>query len=436
MGATITGVRPNSIAREVGIAKGDELLRINGYPVTDLLVYRFYAAEANVMLHVRKANGEELIYEIEKDEDEDLGLDFAQELFDKTRRCRNRCRFCFVDQMPQGMRPTLYVKDDDFRLSFMYGNFITLTNLREGDWDTIRRLHLSPLYISVHATDPETRKQLMTNPAAGDILKNLQRLADWGIAFHCQIVLCPGINDGPQLTQTVLDLAAFWPQARSVAIVPVGLTSYRECLPKLETVSSSQAKDLTRQVHHWQQHFLKEYGTRFVFLADEFYLLAELPLPRYDDYEDFPQLENGVGLSAVFLQDFELAMKEAPTALARSRRFAIATSILGEKVLRQPVEKLRSIEELDISIHIIHNAFFGPGITVSGLIAGSDLIAALAGQSLGEALLIPAVCLKDEKHFLDDCSVDEAARRLGVPVIPVAGARELVERVTEPWPNQ
>ena len=432
MGATITGVRRGSIAREVGIAKGDQLIEINGYPLTDLLVYRFYVADSLVTLLVRKANGEELIYEIEKEVDDDLGLEFDRELFDQTRRCRNRCQFCFVDQMPRGMRSTLYVKDDDFRLSFLYGNFITLTNLQETDWDTIRRLHLSPLYVSVHATDPQIRQQLMTNPKAGAILENLERLADWGIAFHCQIVLCPGLNDGSVLMQTIRDLVALWPQARSVAIVPVGLTQFRQGLPLLQPVLPDQAKDLILRVDGWQQHFLEAIGSRFVWLADEFYLLTDLPLPGYDAYEDFPQLENGIGLSALFLEDFAQAIRAAPKALPQPRHISLATSVLGAKVLRQPMEKLQALGNLNISLYVIPNLYFGQSITVSGLITGTDLITALAGKSLGEALLIPATCLKDGERFLDDYSLDDVAQKLLVPVVPVLGARELVERVTRP----
>lgn len=436
MGAIIAGIRQGSIAAEIGITAGDQVMEINGYPLTDLLVYRFYATESLVTLLVRKASGEQLIYEIEKDEDEDIGLEFSQELFDETRRCRNRCQFCFVDQMPGGMRSTLYVKDDDFRLSFLYGNFITLTNLQEADWDTIRRLHLSPLYISVHATDPEIRQQLMSSPEAGAIREHLQRLAGWGIAFHCQIVLCPGINDGTVLTQTIEDLGALWPQARSVAIVPVGLTRFREDLAPLETITPAKAKDLIKEIDDWQLHFLKRIDTRFVWLADEFYLLAEEPLPRFDHYEDFPQLENGVGLSAIFARDFALAMKQAPAHLSHPRQISIATSVLGEKVLRQPVKQLRRLGNLDLSVYVVPNSFFGPQITVSGLITGIDLISTLADQPLGDILLLPAVCLKDGDRFLDDYSLDEVSEILQVPVVPAAGARELVERVIEPWGNR
>lgn len=436
MGATISDVRQGSIADEAGISRGDQLIEINGHGLTDLLVYRFYAAEPLVTLRVQKPCGEELIYEIEKDEDDDLGLEFSHDLFDETHRCHNRCQFCFVDQMPRGMRSTLYVKDDDYRLSFLYGNYITLTNLQEADWDSIRRLHLSPLYVSVHATNPKIRQQLMTNPAAGAIKKHLQRLADWGIAFHCQIVLCPGINDGSCLKRTVEDLAALWPQARSTAIVPVGLTRFREGLPLLQSVTPDQAADVISEAHEWQQHFLKEKGTRFVWLSDEFHLLAGSPLPSFDSYEDFSQLENGVGLSVLFFRDFELAIEDAPSSMPKRRHLSIATGVLGEKVLREPVERLRQIRNLDIRVYVVPNAFFGPEITVSGLITGADLINVLAGQPLGEALLIPAACLKDGSRFLDDYLVSEVAEELQVPVIPVEGARELVERVTEPWGNQ
>ena len=436
MGATITGVQQGSIAGEVGLSAGDIILSVNGHPLTDLLVYRFYEADAELTLLARKTSGEELIIDIEKEPDDLLGIEFHGEVFDGTRRCRNRCQFCFVDQMPVGMRSTLYVKDDDFRLSFLHGNFITLTNLDEADWETIRALRLSPLYVSVHATDSQVREQLMANPRGGNILAELQALARGDIAFHCQIVLCPGINDGPILAKTVEDLRALWPAAKSVAIVPVGLTRFRENLSPLRSVTPEEAQNLIIDVGIWQERFLQETGTRFIWLADEFYLLAAASLPDYADYEDFPQLENGVGLSALFLRDFEKAMAEAPRALPKARRVSLATGELGEKVLCEPLQRLRRIRNLQIDSYVIPNRFFGPEITVSGLITGSDLITALTGLNLGDMLVIPDNCLKEGTWFLDDYLVDEVAERLNVPVIPVAGGWELVERVTGPWQNQ
>lgn len=431
MGADIAGVRQGSIAWEVGIRPGDKLLAINDHPLTDLLVYRFYEADSEVALDVRKQNGEELIIEIEKDQYEDLGLEFTRELFDGTRRCRNRCQFCFVDQMPANMRPTLYIKDDDFRLSFLYGNFVTLTNLADADWETIRALHLSPLYVSVHATDPEVRRELMTNPASGDIMINLRRLASWNIDFHSQIVLCPGINDGAILVRTLEDLSSLWPRAKSVAIVPVGLTQFREGLSALRSFTPREARELVGEISRWQQRFSKELGTRFVWLADEFYLLADLPLPEYETYESFWQLENGVGLSAIFLRDFEEAVEELPTPSPERRHISLATSKLGEKVLRRPLAKLREIENLTIDLHVIPNGFFGSEITVSGLITAGDLIDTLKGRRLGDALLIPGNCLRDGNTFLDDYVLEEVSAILQVPIIPVSGGRELVERVTQ-----
>lgn len=430
MGAVIDNVRQGSIAWEAGIRAGDELLSINGQPVPDILTYRFYIADPEVELHIRKAGGKEFILEIEKDYDEDVGLEFTGAVFDGTRRCRNRCRFCFVDQMPPGMRSTLYVKDDDFRLSFLYGNFITLTNLDGRDWETIRRLRLSPLYISVHATDPGVRRRLLGNPAAGAIREQLQRLATWGIQYHCQIVLCPGINDGAVLVQTIEDLRALWPAARSVAIVPVGLTRFRQKLALLRGVEPRLARELIRQVDEWQEKFLSEISTRFIWLSDEFYFLAEENIPAYETYEDFPQLENGVGLSAIFWQEFDDATRILPEALSTRRRVAVATGKLGAQVLKRPIATLNRIDNLHIDIYVISNHYFGPRITVSGLLTATDLVAALQDKDLGQELLLPAACLQDGTRFLDDRDIDEVSKQLKVPIIPVAGARELVERVT------
>lgn len=434
--ATIRRVQAGSIAEVVGLGVGDEILSINGYPLTDLLVYRFYEADAKLTMLAHKADGEKLVIDIEKELGHTLGMEFDGELFDGTRNCENQCQFCFVDQMPPNMRSTLYVKDDDYRLSFLHGNYITLTNLSAADWESIRTLSLSPLYISVHATCAQVRKELMVNPRASNILLELQRLADWGIDFHCQIVLCPGINDGPILEKTVADLQAMWPAARSVAIVPVGLTRFRNGLPRLRPVTAAEARELIQDAAQWQSRFLEKTGTRFVWLADEFYLLGDMPLPNSEIYEDFAQLENGVGLSALFLQDFAKALGEAPSALPTARHVSLATGLLGEKVLHQPVQNLQETDNLEIDLHVIPNKFFGPKISVGGLITGTDLIDALAGTLLGDVLYIPDSALKDGELFLDGYVVDEVASELNVPVIPVSGAWELVERVTGPWQNQ
>ncbi|NMB24138.1 MAG: DUF512 domain-containing protein [Firmicutes bacterium] len=434
--AIIRSIQGGSIAQAVGLQVGDQVLSINGYPLTDLLVYRFYEADAKLTLLATKATGEELVIDIEKKLGHTLGMEFDGELFDGIRHCQNHCQFCFVDQMPPNMRSTLYVKDDDYRLSFLYGNYITLTNLSDADWESIRAMNLSPLYISVHATCSQVRKELMVNPRADSILTQLQRLADWGIDFHCQIVLCPGINDGPVLEKTVADLQAMWPAARSVAIVPVGLTRFREGLPRLRPVTAVEARELIYSVADWQVRFLQETGTRFVWLADEFYLLGDMPLPSGESYEDFAQLENGVGLSALFLQDFAKALAEAPEALPGARHVSLATGLLGQKILCQPVQSLQDMGNLEVDLHVIPNSFFGSNISVGGLITGTDLIDALAGTYLGEVLYIPDSSLKDGRQFLDGYVVDEVADELNVPVIPVSGGWELVERVTGPWQNQ
>ncbi|MDR7402935.1 MAG: DUF512 domain-containing protein, partial [Armatimonadota bacterium] len=300
-GGTIASVRPGSWAARAGLGKGDVVLSVNGQPLQDVLDYRYLCAEPHVRLEVRRPDGTVLLLETEKDVDQDLGISFTAATFDGIRRCRNRCLFCFVDQMPGGLRPGLYVKDDDYRHSFLYGNYITLTGLRADDWQRIRRLRLSPLYVSVHTTNPVLRARLMGTPRAAPIMDRLRRLAEEGIRFHAQVVLCPGWNDGPELERTGRDLAGLYPAVESVAAVPVGLTAHRQGLPPLRGYTAAEARAVLAQVDTLRAENMSRLGTPLLYAADEFYALAGRPIPAARYYGDFPQLENGVGLVRRFL---------------------------------------------------------------------------------------------------------------------------------------
>ncbi|WP_338832731.1 hypothetical protein MHLNE_14000 [Moorella humiferrea] len=428
--AVITYVRPGSIAAEMGICPGDILLTVNGEQVTDFIVYRYLTADENLEVEVAKPDGERWILEIEKDYGEDLGLEFASATFDGLRRCRNKCIFCFVDQMPLGLRSSLYVKDDDFRYSFLHGNFITLTNLKPEDWDYIFRWHISPLYISVHTTNPLLRNKLLGNPRAGEIMTQLKRLAAAGIVMHTQIVLCPGLNDGPELERTIKDLGGLFPAVQSIAVVPVGLTSSRKHLYPLRRVTPEEATAIIDQIEVWQASFRRRYGCGLVYGADEFYLLAGLPLPPAAYYDEFPQVENGVGLTRLFLDDFDAALAHAEPRPDGPRRIAIATGTLAAPLLKELLPKIKAkAGELELMVVPVTNHFFGPEVTVAGLLTGRDLIEGLKGTVSwlrGEEgwVLIPDVMLKREALiFLDDLTPEVVARELGVKVevVPTNG---------------
>ncbi|WP_407650040.1 DUF512 domain-containing protein [Desulfofundulus luciae] len=431
-GLVIERVAPGSIAAELGMEPGDRLVAVNGLPVEDILDYRFLTCEEELTLTLIKANGEEWLYDVEKDYDDDLGVDFAGGGLEPIRRCQNRCLFCFVDQMPRGLRPTLYIKDDDYRLSFTQGNFITLTNLRERDLERIIRLRLSPLYISVHTTSPALREKMLGHPRAGKIMEQLHRLARGGIEMHTQVVLCPGINDGVELERTVRDLVNLWPAVRSVAIVPVGLTRYREGLFPLRPFTREEAARVVEQVQTWQDHCLERCAHAVVFAGDEFYLLAERKVPPALRYDDFPQTENGVGLVRLFLDEWEKISRSLPRALPSPRRVTVATGVLAEGVLAPVAARLNEINNLAVELAVIPNRLFGPQVTVAGLVSGKDIVAALQCRNPGQTLILPAVMLRrPEQVFLDGMTVPELSSRLDRPVIVVDGPAELVEACLE-----
>jgi len=417
LSAIIAGVRKGSIAQEMGLEAGDRLLSISGQNIHDILDYQFYTQEDQLQLDICKQNGEIWQLEIDKDFDEDLGLEFADLLFESMKTCQNRCIFCFVDQLPPNMRLSLYVKDDDYRHSFIYGNFITLTNLRSEDWTKIEEMHLSPLYVSVHCMHAGLRREMLKHPRAGDLLVNLQRLHAAGIEVHTQIVLCPGWNDGQILIDTIEQLAVMFPCMASVGVVPVGLTGYRQGLPELYPVSAELATKTIAAVDKMQSKFRKQMGQGFVYLADEFYLTAGLPIPGNSYYDDYCQIENGIGLIRWFWEEFRELEGQLPQRI-EARRAYVVTGDSGEKALQPLVDRLNQIEGLSITILTIPNRFFGGEISVTGLLTGQDIMAGLGSDYQGQRVILPAVVFKEGQDvLLDGICLSEIEARSGAEIL-------------------
>lgn len=419
MSTVIVTIDRRSPAERAGIRPGEKLISINGHDVADVLDYRFYSYDKNPELVLESGDTRRTL-RVKKPEGEDLGLNFETYLMDKARSCANRCVFCFVDQMPPGMRETLYFKDDDARLSFLMGNYITLTNLSQREIQRIIDLRISPINISVHATDPAVREALLRSRRAGEVMEIMGRFADARIRMNCQIVACPGINDGAALERTLADLSTLYPSVESVAIVPVGLTSYRDDLPHLEPYTAAQAADVIDRTEAFAADFMKKNGTSLAWCSDEFYLLAGRPLPDKGYYEDMNQLENGVGMLRLLQSQARLALEDGAEA-GDPAPFALATGVSAAPFL----EELAALAQKACPaaagrVYPIRNDFFGHSITVSGLVTGRDLIAQLRGKDLGRRLLIPSNMLRaGERVFLDDVSVEDVERALGVPVWPV-----------------
>ncbi|MGE5588279.1 MAG: DUF512 domain-containing protein [Clostridia bacterium] len=425
-GAVISRVEAGSIADEAGIMPGDRLVSVNGRPVRDVLEYRFLCAEDELSLEVEKPDGELLIVEVTKDCDEPCGLEFSDTIFDGVRRCRNRCVFCFVDQLPRGVRRTLRVRDDDFRLSFMTGSYITLTNLTEEDYDRVASMRLSPLYVSVHSTDPATRGRLLGRKGPCDVMGGLARLVEAGIVIHTQVVLCPGVNDGLELERTVRDLRSLFPGVRSCAVVPVGLTRHRRGLPRVAPVCREDAARVIGDVERWQEESLEMLSSRFVFASDELYLRAGKAVPVRQAYEDFPQIENGVGLLREFIDQLE-EMKESgrlPQEVKTRTRLVVVTGEDAYPVVDEACRFLGRVRGLSCRALLVKNRFFGPRVSVAGLLTGRDIAGTYlmaVGRGGCDAVIIPSVSLKaDEPRFLDDMTVRELERRCGAPVDVVA----------------
>ena len=421
---TITGVEKGSRAQKHGIMVGDVLLSINDREIRDVLDYRFHLTNRTVTLQLHR--GAELItVTIHKQEYDDIGLDFETPLMDKKQRCENKCIFCFIDQLPGGMRDTLYFKDDDSRLSFLHGNYITLTNMHERDIDRIIEMHISPVNISVHTTNPELRCFMLHNKRAGEVLSYMKRLADAGIRLCGQIVLCRGINDGAELDRTLADLQALYPALSSVSIVPAGLTRYREKLYELTPYTSEECAQIIAQVGRVGDECMEKYGTRIFCCADELYLKAGLPLPGEEYYGDYDQIENGVGMITSLVSEVATELdfaEEYQESFCGPRHVSIATGVAAYDTICDLASKLEQrFEGLHVDVYRIVNYFFGETITVAGLLTGKDISEQLADKELGDCLLIPANTLRaGEDTLLDDMTVDQLSRMLGVPVCPSA----------------
>lgn len=410
MAHLITAVHEGSIAQEIGILEGDSLVSINGEDIIDQIDYQALSILEELDILINR-NDEEILFQIEKDEDEPLGIQLAETLISKPRVCRNNCVFCFIDQMPPSLRSTLYVKDDDWRMSLMMGNYVTLTNVSDAEFERIIKRHASPLYISVHATDGETRKRMMNNKNADQIMQKLTRLKEAGIQFHCQVVLCPGYNDGDILEQTLDDLVSLYPAAQSVALVPVGMTKFREGLAKLTPFDMRSANDVLDFVRPIQRLLLREIGTRFVFPSDEFYCLSRRDIPPEEEYEGFPQIENGVGLLSLFEADVRYAYDQNPKPKGRAakRLIACGTSVA---LHMERLIKMYGPDYTATEVKPIYNDFFGRSITVTGLIAGGDLVKQLQGAEAEEILICANMLRAERDLFLDNMPLEEARQAL------------------------
>ena len=435
----IQSVAPGSIAEELGVERGDVLISINDQEVEDVFDYRYLTQDEELTVVIRKGDSmeedepEEWELEIEKEPDEDLGIEFESGLMDEYRSCRNRCIFCFVNQMPKGMRDTLYFHDDDARLSFLQGNYITLTNMSDHDIDRIIRYHLEPINISFHTMNPALRCEMLHNRTAGDVFPRIRRLKEAGIELNGQIVLCRGINDGEELEYSLREFEQYLPELKSVSVVPVGLTRFRDRLPKLIPFDADSAGPVIDQIERWQQYYMTRYGTHLVHASDEWYIMAGRELPPEESYDGYLQLENGVGMVRLLTEEIREELRRSAGRKARSRHITIATGRLVGPILDGLVREITEVfPQVRADVVPITNHFFGELITVSGLITGQDLTAQLAGRDLGEELLLPANMLRSgENVFLDDMTVEQVEETLQIKTVIVeSDGRSFVEAVT------
>ena len=427
----IKAVEPLSIAEELGIEPGDKLISINDNIIEDVFDYHYLVNDEELVVLIEKADGEEWELEIEKDYEEDLGITFEQGLMDEYRSCRNKCIFCFIDQMPKGMRETLYFKDDDSRLSFLQGNYITLTNMSDHDVERMVQYHLEPINISFQTTNPELRCKMLHNRFAGEALKKVDKLYEGGIHMNGQIVLCKGVNDGEELERSIRDLTKYLPYLQSVSVVPVGLTKYRDGLYPLEPFTKEDAIQVLDTIEGWQKKIYEEYGLHFIHAGDEWYILAEREMPEEERYDGYMQLENGVGMLRLLMNEFDEALADLEGD-DRKVEVSIATGKLAYPYLQRMIEKLQmKFPNVKVHLYWIRNDFFGEKITVAGLITGQDLTAQLKGRELGSKLLVPCNMLRDgEEVFLDDVTLTQVKDSLQVEIdIVKSSGWDFVERI-------
>lgn len=429
----IITVEQNSIAEEMGIEPGDILISINDVPVKDVFDYRYLIQGEYIEVTVQKPDGEQWLLEIDKDELEDIGIVFQTGLMDKARSCSNKCIFCFIDQLPKGMRNTLYFKDDDSRLSFLQGNYVTLTNMKQEDIDRIIFYHLSPINVSVHTTDVELRKFMLKNPNSDRLMPYLEQLYANHIEMNFQIVLCKNINDGAYLDKSIRDLSRFIEHAPSMSIVPFGKTRFREGLEQIELFDKESARKVIAQVEKWQKKLYSEYGKRFCFLSDEFYLVAELPLPDYDFYEGFPQLENGVGMMTLMGCEFNDEIEQLEGDNKKRSITFVTAKLAFDFISRLSCDIMKKMSNTRVNVYCIENNFFGKTITVSGLMTGQDIIAQLKDKELGKYIFIPENAFRDgEDVMLDDIDINTLEKELNVKVVKASNtAAQLIKQVIE-----
>ena len=413
----IKSVEEGSIAQELEIEPGDYLLAVNDTELKDIFDYHFICNDEFITVLIEKPNGEQWELEIEKEYNEDIGIDFEQGLMDNYRSCTNKCMFCFIDQMPPGMRETLYFKDDDARLSFLQGNYITLTNMKDQDLDRIIKYRLSPINISIHTVNPELRVKMLHNRFAGEALKKLEKLYDNRIEMNSQIVLCKGINDGAELERSIEYLSNMLPYMESLSVVPVGLTKFRDNLAPLKKFNKEDAIEVLNTIHKWQDKLLKEHGTRFVFASDEWYLTAQMPIPDEDYYEGYNQIENGVGMIRS-LEDEVDDYLATLTGDDRTKKVSLATAVLASPIIPTQTEKvMEKYPNVDCNVYTIYNDYFGRDITVAGLLTGQDIINQLKDKDLGDYLILPNVLLRSgEEVLLDDLTVTDLEKALQIEI--------------------
>ncbi len=432
--AVISHVEKNSIGEDLGFEPGDQVISINGTKPRDLIDYKYLIVEENILLEVLDKNGQIHKVSLEKELDDELGIGFSEAIFDGLHQCNNHCPFCFIDQQPPGKRKSLYLKDDDYRLSFLYGSYLTLTNMQKKDWERIKQQRLSPLFVSVHATDPSLRAKMLNNSRATDLLNQLIWFKSNNLQLHAQVVVCPGLNDGNALEKTLRDLAFFgtgeWPAVLSTAVVPVGLTRFRPDNDGLKPINKSCAQEIISQVENLQQEFRSSLGTRFAWLSDEWYLMAEEPLPDTESYEDFPQQENGVGSIRGFLKALYQATAYLPARIKEPRHCSWVVGSLVSNALMPIVENFNSIENLTVHLHGLPSPYWGQEQVATGLLTGRDIIQALRNQELGDQLLIPSMMLREgQPIFLDDMTLTNVEEALDISTRIVDGADDIVAAV-------
>ncbi|MCC8169255.1 MAG: DUF512 domain-containing protein [Oscillospiraceae bacterium] len=429
---TIKYIEPDSIAEEAGLEIGDRLISINDHDFHDILEYRYLTAEYEVTLEVLKKDGTTEMITGENDY-EDIGIEFAEGLIDEAQSCTNKCIFCFIDQLPKGMRETVYFKDDDTRLSFLQGNYVTLTNMSDEEIGRLIKMRVSPINVSVHATEPKLRCKMLNNRFAGKCYDIMKKFAKNEIYMNCQIVLCPEINDGDNLKRTLSDLGKLFPYVNSISVVPVGLTRYRDGLYPLKPFTAETSAETIRFVEKIQNDFLEKFGTRLVYLSDEFYMDAGIPVPDAESYEGFPQIENGVGLIASMREEFESAVRLIKNK-PRERRASIATGEIAGSFISELAKEIENqCEGVKIDVYPIKNNFFGGGVSVSGLVCGCDIIEQLKDKIRTDVLLIPHSMLRDDDNiFLDDTTVEDVEKALSVRIVPVINdGYEFVEKILD-----